>query len=268
MVQIRISDNEKETSGGVTSLLPTTDPDVRNRTEEIITKRQQRNSVGSFSATLLVILAIFFTLTTVKQICDLKEQNFRLMQQLVFERQKDAALKLAVRDNIPENKFIQHRFNSVEAGLVEAEGKLDQPSSTWSINLSVLWTSPMITPCDMARLSHILAEEIYAHQEERMNQMNPWSDVNDFSTETEETNEYGNTDDFSDSEEGSSSEELPADEFSFMQFNSDDNKGLNLADTITSEELEYFWNEAVLDDSELFELFQYDSSEMEYYRDY
>eukprot|EP00092_Neocalanus_flemingeri_P012768 GFUD01013759.1.p1 GENE.GFUD01013759.1~~GFUD01013759.1.p1 ORF type:complete len:289 (+),score=100.11 GFUD01013759.1:69-869(+) len=266
MVQIRISDNEKETSGGVTSLLPTTDPEVRKRTEEIITKRQQRNSVGSFSATLLVILAIFFTLTTVKQICDLKEQNFRLMQQLVFERQKDAALKLAVRDNIPENKFIQHRFNSVEASLVEAEGKLDQPSSTWSINLSVLWTSPMITPCDMARLSHILAEEIYAHQEERTNQMNPWSDENEieaeeiigikkdlglpslFKTETEETNEYRNKDSFIDSsEEWNSSEELTADESSFLQINSDDYKDLNQADTMTSDELEYFWNEAVLD---------------------
>eukprot|EP00092_Neocalanus_flemingeri_P021949 GFUD01023806.1.p1 GENE.GFUD01023806.1~~GFUD01023806.1.p1 ORF type:complete len:327 (-),score=121.09 GFUD01023806.1:75-941(-) len=288
MVQIRISDNEKETSGGVSSLLPTTDPEVRKRTEEIVSKRQQRSSVGSFSTTLLVILAIFFTLTTVKQICDLKEQNFRLMQQLAFERQKDAALKLAVRDNIPENKFIQHSFNSVEAGLVEAEGKLDQPSSTWSINLSVLWTSPMITPCDMARLSHILAEEIYAHQEERMNQMNPWSDVNEieaeqiigiktdlglpsfFKSETEETNENGNKDGgFSvSSEEWNSSEELIADEFSFLQINSDDDEGLNPADIITSEELEYFWNEVVLNDSEEFELFGFDSPEMEYYGEY
>eukprot|EP00092_Neocalanus_flemingeri_P020066 GFUD01021727.1.p1 GENE.GFUD01021727.1~~GFUD01021727.1.p1 ORF type:complete len:257 (+),score=99.35 GFUD01021727.1:179-949(+) len=253
MVQIRISDNEKETSGGVTSLLPTTDPEVRKRTEEIITKRQQRSSVGSFSTTLLVILAIFFTLTTVKQICDLKEQNFRLMQQLAFERQKDAALKLAVRDNIPENKFIQHSFNSVEAGLVEAEGKLDQPSSTWSINLSVLWTSPSITPCDMARLSHILAEEIYAHQEERLNQINPWS-------ETEETNEYASKDGgVSDSsEEWDSSEELTEDEFSVLKVSTAE-------DTITSEELEYLWNEAILDDSEEFDLFGDDSTE---YYDY
>eukprot|EP00092_Neocalanus_flemingeri_P093812 GFUD01119261.1.p1 GENE.GFUD01119261.1~~GFUD01119261.1.p1 ORF type:complete len:276 (-),score=106.04 GFUD01119261.1:119-889(-) len=253
MVQIRISDNEKETSGGVTCLLPTTDPEVRKRTEEIIAKRQQRSSVGSFSTSLLVILAIFFTLTTVKQICDLKEQNFRLMQQLAFERQKDAALKLAVRDNIPENKFIQHSFNSVEISLVEAEGKLDQPSSTWSINLSVLWTSPMITPCDMARLSHILAEEIYAHQEERLNQINPWS-------ETEETNEYASKDGgVSDSsEEWDSSEELTEDEFSVLKVSAAE-------DTITSEELEYLWNEAILDDSEEFDLFGDDSTE---YYDY
>eukprot|EP00092_Neocalanus_flemingeri_P036755 GFUD01040015.1.p1 GENE.GFUD01040015.1~~GFUD01040015.1.p1 ORF type:complete len:281 (+),score=108.66 GFUD01040015.1:132-974(+) len=277
MVQIKLSDNEKEAAGGVTNLLPTTDPEVRRRTEDIISSRQKRASVGSFSTTLLVIMAIIFTLTTVKQICDLKEQNLRLMQQLAFERQKDAALKLAVRDNIPENKFIQHRFNSVEAGVVEAEGKLDQPSSTWSINLSVLWTSPLITPCDMARLSHILAEEIYAHQEERMNQINPWSDVNEieaeeiigtgksaasyYKDETEETNEYASKDDggVSDSsEEWDSSEELTEDEFSVLKVSAAE-------DTITSEELEYLWNEAILDDSEEFDLFGDDSTE---YYDY
>ena len=95
---------------------------------------------------------------------------------------QDAALKLAVRDNIPAQMFIQHRFNSVEAGQVEAEGKVDQPTSTWSINLSVLWTSPLITPCDMARLSHILAQEIYAHQEEHMEEVNPWTDEKEFET--------------------------------------------------------------------------------------
>eukprot|EP00092_Neocalanus_flemingeri_P076570 GFUD01094990.1.p1 GENE.GFUD01094990.1~~GFUD01094990.1.p1 ORF type:complete len:304 (+),score=116.61 GFUD01094990.1:121-912(+) len=260
MVQIKLSDNEKEAAGGVTSLLPTTDPEVRRRTEDIISSRQKRASVGSFSTTLLVLLAIIFTLTTVKQICDLKEQNLRLMQQLAFERQKDAALKLAVRDNIPENKFIQHRFNSVEAGVVEAEGKLDPPRSTWSINLSVLWTSPLITPCDMARLSHILAEEIYAHQEERLNQMNPWSDVNEIEAETEETNEYASKDGgVSDSsEEWDSSEELTEDEFSVLKVSTAE-------DTITSEELEYLWNEAILDDSEEFDLFGDDSTE---YYDY
>merc|ERR1739838_64794 len=134
---------------------------------------------------LMVILAIIFSLTAIKQICDLKEQNIRLMKQLAFERQKDAALKLAVRDNIPASKFIQQRFNSVETGLMEAEGKLDQPNSGWSINLSVLWTSPIITPCDMARLSHILAEEIYAHQEEMLEQTNSLNDINEVDMEEE-----------------------------------------------------------------------------------
>eukprot|EP00092_Neocalanus_flemingeri_P051293 GFUD01059614.1.p1 GENE.GFUD01059614.1~~GFUD01059614.1.p1 ORF type:complete len:114 (-),score=36.47 GFUD01059614.1:48-353(-) len=101
----------------------------------------------------------------------------------------------------------------------------------------------------MARLSHILAEEIYAHQEERLNQINPWSDVNEI-------------------EEWSSSEELTAEEYSFLQMNSDDDKDLNQANTMTSKELEYFWNAEVLNDSEEFELFGYDLPEMEYYRDY
>merc|ERR1719470_789539 len=142
------------------------------------------NNGSTFASKLLVILAIIFTVSAVKQICDLKEQNISLLQQLAFEIQKDAALKLAVRDNIPAQRFIQHRFNSVEAGQVEAEGKVDQPTSTWSINLSVLWTSPLITPCDMARLSHILTQEIYAQHEEHVKEVNPWTVENE--TETNE----------------------------------------------------------------------------------
>merc|ERR1712098_755706 len=63
--------------------------------------------------------------------------------------------------------FMQHRFNSEEAAKVEAEGIVEEPRSTWSINLSVLWTSPTITPCDMSRLARVLAEEIYQVQEEQ-----------------------------------------------------------------------------------------------------
>merc|ERR1739838_254073 len=195
---------------------------------------------------LMVILAIIFSLTAIKQICDLKEQNIRLMKQLAFERQKDAALKLAVRDNIPAVKFIQQRFNSVETDLVEAEGKVDQPNTGWSINLSVLWTSPIITPCDMARLSHILAEEIYAHQEEMLEQTNSLNDINEVDMEEEigneeiaianflksanifEPNEYENKEsseenDLSEendsSEENDFSEELTLNEFSLLNIN-------------------------------------------------
>ena len=35
----------------------------------------------------------------------------------------------------------------------------------FSVNLMVLWSSPRITPCDMAQLSHLLAMEIYHHKE-------------------------------------------------------------------------------------------------------
>merc|ERR1712098_785146 len=44
---------------------------------------------------------------------------------------------------------------------------VEEPKSSWSINLSVLWTSPTITPCDMSRLARVLAEEIYQAQEEK-----------------------------------------------------------------------------------------------------
>jgi hypothetical protein len=83
MVQIKLFDNEKENVGSVTDLLPTTNPEFRRRVE-ISPKR----TGTSFATTLMVILSIIFTVSAVKQICDLKEQNIRLMQQLAFERQK------------------------------------------------------------------------------------------------------------------------------------------------------------------------------------
>jgi hypothetical protein len=191
---------------------------------------------------------------------------------------QDAALKLAVRDNIPENKFIQHKFNSVEGGLVEAEGKVDQPSSTWTINLSVLWTSPLITPCDMARLSHVLAEEIYAHHEERMNTRNPWTDIETYekidkeesinlanlfkSKTTEDASDFNYWDAITDSSE-ESSEELTADYFPLMKISSTEDTAL---DSLTNEELDYFLSEATIwDDSEEFELFGDDSTEATYH---
>merc|ERR1719228_2847254 len=173
MVQIKLSDNEKEPSTGGTSLLPTTNTEVTRGT--VIRNRNSQSGL-SLTSLALIILALVFTLTSVKKICDLKEQNARLIEQLALERQKDAALKLAVRDNIPEKRFIQHRFNSKEVNEVEFETNLDEPKSSWSINLSVLWTSPKITPCDMVLLSHILAEEIYSHQNEQLKQRKSWNE--------------------------------------------------------------------------------------------
>ena len=132
-------------------------------------------------------------------------------------------MKLAVRDNIPADKFIQHRFNSVEAGLVEAEGNLDQPNSSWTINLSVLWTSPIITPCDMAKLSHMLAEEIYLHQQL---QMNPWMG--------DDGNKASNI------FEDDSQEEMTLEELAFQKMD----------DLGNAELLDDSWNDAVLADSE------------------
>jgi len=123
--------------------------------------------LGNKSCALLVLLAVLFSFVTIKEICDLKQENLELLQMLALEKQKDAALKLAVRDNIPANRFLSHSFSSDDVALVEAEGTrghIQTKPAGWSIKLSVLWSSPTITPCDMARLSHMLADEIYSRQ--------------------------------------------------------------------------------------------------------
>jgi len=163
MGQIMLGKHYKESVGSVAELLPTVSPGLQERRLDVSRKR----SSSSIASTFLVILSVIFALSALKQICDLREQNLSLIQQLIFERQKDAALKLAVRENVPEDKFLLHMFSPAEAGRVEAEGKVDQPRSTWSINLSVLWTSPTITPCDMSRLAQVLAREIYQVQEKQ-----------------------------------------------------------------------------------------------------
>jgi len=163
MGQIMLGKHHKESVGSVAELLPTISPGIQERRLDVSPKR----SSSSLASTLLVILSIIFAVSALKQICDLREQNLSLMQQLAFERQKDAALKLAVRENVPEDKFMQHVYSPADAGRVEDEGKIEQPRSTWSINLSVLWTSPTITPCDMSRLAHVLAREIYQVQEDQ-----------------------------------------------------------------------------------------------------
>jgi len=163
MGQIMLGKHNKESVGSVAELLPTISPEIQERRLDVSHKR----SSSSLASTLLVILSIIFAVSALKQICDLREQNLSLMQQLAFERQKDAALKLAVRHNVPKEKFLQNMYSPAEAGRVEAEGKIEQPRSTWSINLSVLWTSPTITPCEMSRLAQVLAREIYQVQEEQ-----------------------------------------------------------------------------------------------------
>ena len=183
---------------------------------------------------------------------------------------QDAALKLAVRDNIPAQRFIQHRFNSVEAGQVEAEGKVDQPTSNWSINLSVLWTSPLITPCDMARLSHILAQEIYATQEEQMDEVNPWTDEKEIENENigkKEGAVQTNLFQSESSEEANhdSSEESAEDDLPFLKISSAENS----LDRMVNEDLDYFLSDAAAwDDSEEYDLFGDDSAEADYYNYY
>ena len=59
------------------------------------------------------------------------------------------------------NRFLGHRFTKAQVELLESESQLPMPVSSWTINLSILWASDDITPCDMHQLSHLLADEIY-----------------------------------------------------------------------------------------------------------
>merc|ERR1719458_2085246 len=109
MVQIQLPEQEKpaveqesgrgqpqhqhqEQMGGEAPLLPTS---VHHSVP------RERSQTTNKSCIILVLLSCLFAVLTVKKICDLNEQNMWLRQQLSIERQKDSALKLAVRDNIP-----------------------------------------------------------------------------------------------------------------------------------------------------------------------
>jgi len=133
---------------------------------------------------------------------------------------------------------------------------------------SVLWTSPIITPCDMARLSHILAEEIYTQKEEHLNQMRPWSDFTENETQDEKSNKgLLALQNVLSSEERDSREEITADEQPSLNINSAEIE--DLAETLTKAELEKFvWEYAFLDDSEEMNLFEDDSDEIDYFGDY
>jgi len=150
---------------------------------------RERRQTTNKSCIILVLLSCLFAILTVKKICDLNEQNIWLRQQLSIERQKDSALKLAVRDNIPSARFLGHRFTKAEVELVEEESRLQPvPASTWTINLSVLWASPDITPCDMHQLSHVLADEIYNRVEarDRLNAAAAWQEEEEEMEENEQ----------------------------------------------------------------------------------
>jgi len=165
--------------GGEAPLLPT------SVLYPVPRERRQTTNKGCI---ILVLLSCLFAILTVKKICDLNEQNMWLRQQLTIERQKDSALKLAVRDNIPSARFLGHRFTQAEVELVEEESRLQAvPVSSWTINLSVLWASPDITPCDMHKLSHVLADEIYNRVEarERLAAAAAWQEQEEMEVEEE-----------------------------------------------------------------------------------
>merc|ERR1712106_1116714 len=102
------------------------------------------------------------------------------------------------------------------------------------------------------------AEEIYAHKEEMLKQQKPWSEDEENMENEEAIPDFLKSDIFENkngvfrdsSEEFDSSEELTANEFSMFKINSGEDEGLDLS----GEELdEYFWNDLVTDDSEVYE---------------
>merc|ERR1711962_1636883 len=110
MVQIQLPEQEKVQgmkavvpSVGAVPLLPHT---VRN----VVGTRKHQQTGTNKSCIFLVFLSILFAIVSVKKICDLKEENLRLLQ-LAIERQKDSVLKLAVRDNISPTRFLGHQFS-------------------------------------------------------------------------------------------------------------------------------------------------------------
>ena len=120
---------------------------------------------------------------------------------------------------IPVSRFLGHRFTKSEVELVEEEGRLQAlPTSTWTINLSVLWASPNITPSDMHQLSHVLADEIYNRVEARDQLAAAWQEEEE-EVEEEEVEEDDQAEfllsewaDLKDEEHGSLTEE---DEYPF-----------------------------------------------------
>merc|ERR1712004_935169 len=184
------------------------DPLLPTTIHHSINKRQ-RQQATSKSCVTLVLLSCLFAILTVKKICDLNEQNLFLRQQLALERQKDSALKMAVRDNIPSARFLGHRFTKAQVELLESETQLPMPVSSWTINLSILWASDEITPCDMHQLSHLLADEIYNTMEAK-EEVEEW-----LGKEEEKYEEKSLLSEWGDSEEDrySSSEETSSEEY-------------------------------------------------------
>jgi len=204
MVKIKLFDNnnkENKNVANVEDLLPTIRTVVRNR------ETPPKSKTVSLGTSILFFIVVLITLTTVKQVCDLKEQNAWLIQQLALEKQKDAALKLAIKQNIPEDKFVNQNYSPNDVNLMESESQIALPNSSWSINLSVLWTSPTISRCEMGQLAHMLVEEIYVHKE----------DLGILDTPTEEIVDYGVEEEYKKATEIS-----PMDVLTFLVNNKDD----------------------------------------------
>jgi len=136
----------------------------------IIAKAERKKYKCTLTILMGVVLLMIFQL---KSFCDLKEENLRLHKELRLERIKDATLKKAVSDYVPEADFLSTRYTETDIEPFNHQEDEDPESgSRWSINVGVLWTSDDITRCDMALLSKVLAHQIYHITEANPNEDN------------------------------------------------------------------------------------------------
>merc|ERR1711962_821624 len=208
MVQIQLPEQEKVQ--GMKAVVPSVGavPLLPHTVRDVVDTRKQHQTGRNKSCIFLVFLSILFAIVSVKKICDLKEENLRLLQQLAIERQKDSVLKLAVRDNISPTRFLGHQFSDAEVAEVRGQSTPETQPGSWTINLMVLWSSPEVSVCDMRRLSHILAQEIYSKgTEERKQARIPWRELAENSNKALEL-ESEETEDSAESEESEESDEL------------------------------------------------------------
>merc|ERR1711862_697282 len=134
-------------------VLPITIRESRRQQDE-----ERAMSMFSFLATCLLFTGFLVVLFSVKNVWDLKIENWRLVKE-------NAALKKTVRDNVPADKF--KKSVPSEAEILEFEGpaKID-PDLSWSVSIQIFWSSPFITPCNMNWLARELADQIYEQKRE------------------------------------------------------------------------------------------------------
>jgi len=170
MVQLKLGESKKvplepkETKETVVDLdnaerVPTAVPVGSYR----IIRRTSPSQIGWFPIfSFFVILVSSFCL--LKQVCNLKQENIFLRRQLELEAQKDAILKQVVMDAaVTEQMFLRTGYNMNKELNVIYSAPVKDPSNWLDINLSLLWTSPEITHCDMANVARMLFQEMYKH---------------------------------------------------------------------------------------------------------
>merc|ERR1711962_1178975 len=167
MVQLKFSDSSKDGIKSselttVTSITPSVVPDVSGVRVRTLQQKSSSRCRG-LTIFLFLLLAVSF-MATLKKLCDYKELNIRLMQELALERSKDSILKEAVRASVPEEKFALISSNpNLDIEMPEEE----QPRGLFSVNLKILWSSPPIYACndDLLKITNQLVVEIYRKKE-------------------------------------------------------------------------------------------------------